>query len=191
MFSYAGERVGLLVTSRALAARSYECLHKFFDCANVAQALKRAVFNLSAGAPHSAQLAMAAAFNESTRGSYALVETLSEYGRRGRSIKKILLQRGFYMVYSGNQEDCGFYLTFAYPGFNAKELLKELLCHGITALPLHLFGSSHPDGLRACVGLLGPKDLDRFEQRIENFARTQARAAKAPWPLTLEANRKD
>lgn len=182
MFSYAGERVGLLVTSPVLADRRYEDLRLYLGCTNVGQALRRAVFNLTAGAPHSAQLALAAAFNECVRGQYELADILSEYGRRAQIIKELLVRHGFRILYTDSPDDNGFYLTFAYPGFSAEQLLNELLCHGITALPLHLFGSSHKDGLRACVGLLETKDMKRFEQRIKTFSQAQKRATKLHGP---------
>jgi aspartate/methionine/tyrosine aminotransferase len=191
MFSYAGERVGLLVTSRALGARSYEFLRRFFGCVQVGQALKRAVFNLTAGAPHSAQLALAAAFNDCTRGEYDLMNVLSEYGRRADAVREILVQHRFSVLYTDDPGDNGFYLTFAYPGFSAEWLLKELLCHGIAALPLRLFGSSHPEGLRACVGLLKSTDLERLKQRIKAFSQTQKQTTVTSRPLTLRTNGKE
>ena len=179
MFSYAGERVGLLVTSSALAGRSYEPLRRFFGCTNVGQAIRRSIFNLTAGAPHSAQLAVAAALNAASSGEYQLVEALSEYGRRALELRQILVQNGFRLLYTDVEDDHGFYLTFTYPGLSSTRLLRELLYHGITALPLSLFGSSHPDGLRACVGLLSPKDMARLKQRIRSFAGAQAQAGVA------------
>jgi aspartate/methionine/tyrosine aminotransferase len=189
MLSYAGERLGLLVTSRSLAARNYEFLRGFFGCANVGQAITRAIFNLTAGAPHSAQLGVAAAFNAASRGEYDLVGTLAEYGRRARALKDIFVGNGFSLLYT-NGQDPGFYLTFAYPGYNAPNLLKELLYYGITALPLRLFGSSQSDGVRACVGLLGPKEIRRLEQRVRSFSRAHGQAV-TPGLLTLEPNRKE
>jgi aspartate/methionine/tyrosine aminotransferase len=194
MFSYAGERIGVLVTSKALASRSYQDLHRFMGCADVWQAIRRTVFNLTAGAPHSAQLALAAAFNSCTRGEYELVDILAEYGRRARTVKNILLRHKFHLLSSDSSEEDGFYLTFAYPGLNAEVLLRKLLCHGISALPLALFGSSRHDGLRGCVGLLGPKDLARFQQRIKAFSQAQAQAqarAANSLPSSLHTNGKE
>ncbi len=191
MFSYAGERVGLLVTSRALWARSYEFLGRFFGCVQVDQALKRAVFNLTAGAPHSAQLALAAAFNACARGEYDVIRVLSEYGRRADAVREILVQHRFRVLYTDDPGDSGFYLTFAYPGFSAERLLKELLCQGIAALPLRLFGGSHPEGLRGCVGLLGAEDVKRLRQRMKVFSQAQKQTAVVSRPLNAKANGKE
>jgi len=175
MFSYAGERIGVLISSSSLMGRSYDALEEMFSCKRFDLAVKRTIFNLTAGAPHTAQYGVAGILKAINDGKYDLVETLSEYGRRAKAVKSILLHNGFHIVYksNGDESENGFYLTFGFPGLTAAQLLKELLYHGITALPLSVFGSSSKDGLRACVGLLEPKFFSVFERRIQNFSKSK------------------
>jgi len=172
MFSYAGERVGLLITSRSMMNRSYEGLEETFGTSTVRRAINKGVFNVTAGAPHSAQLGIAALLEAISNGEYNLTETLFEYGRRAQAIKDILLRNGFHLIYESDISapvQNGFYFTFGYPGFSGVELLKELLYYGLTALPLSLFGSCRIDGLRACVALVRTDDLPYFEEIVRCF----------------------
>lgn len=173
MFSYAGERIGVLISSSSLMGRSYDALDEMFSCKRFDLAVKRTLFNLTAGAPHTAQYAVAGILKAINDGKYDLVETLSEYGRRAKAVKGILLRNGFHIVYksNGDESENGFYLTFGFPGLTAAQLLKELLYHGITALPLSVFGSTSKDGLRACVGLLEPRFFPLLERRIQDFSK--------------------
>lgn len=175
MFSYAGERIGMLVSSAALMGRDYEAMDEFFGCKNVGRAIKRTIFNLTAGAPHTAQYAIARVLKAINQGQYDFVKILGEYGNRARAVRDILLRNGFYGVYEPIHEESegGFYLTFGFPGLTAAQLLKELLYHGITVLPLSVFGSRHEGGVRACVGLLEQEDMPCFEHRISEFSKSR------------------
>jgi len=175
MFSYAGERIGLLVSSAALMNRDYDAMDEFFGCQNVGRAIKRTIFNLTAGAPHTAQYAIARVLEAINQGQYDFIKVLSEYANRAKIVKDILLRNGFYSVYESarDERDGGFYLTVGYPGLTATQLLKELLYHGVTALPLSIFGSCHKGGVRVCVGLLEQGDLHCFEHRITEFFKSQ------------------
>jgi aspartate/methionine/tyrosine aminotransferase len=175
MFSYAGERIGVLASSSSLMGRSYDALEELFSCKRVDLAVKRTLFNLTAGAPHTAQYAVAGILKAINDGKYDLVQNLSEYGRRAKAVKSILLRNGFHTIYksSCDESEHGFYLTFGFPGLTAAQLLKELLYHGITALPLSAFGSCSKDGLRACVGLLEPRFFPLLERGIQEFSRSR------------------
>jgi aspartate/methionine/tyrosine aminotransferase len=174
MLSYAGERIGLLATSQRMMRRRYDYLEPAFGTKEVGAALKRTIFNLTAGAPHSAQYAVAALLDAINAGEYDLERGLAAYSQRAKQIKGVLIDNGFYLIYESAERSTsgdGFYLTFGYPGFDAMRLLKELLYYGVTALPLQLFGSSRSDGLRGCVALIDQQNLRVLEERITRFRR--------------------
>ena len=174
MFSYAGERVGLILSSPALMERHYAGLEETFGTTHVRRAINKSVFNLTAGAPHSAQYGVAALLSAITDGEFDLSEELSEYGRRAEAVKEVFMRNGFHLIYDEDgigPVQHGFYFTFGYPGFSGVELLRELLYYGLTALPLEIFGSCRPDGLRACVALVRDADMPRLAERVERFRR--------------------
>jgi aspartate/methionine/tyrosine aminotransferase len=174
MLSYAGERIGLLATSQQMMRRRYDGLEPTFGTKEVGAALKRAIFNLTAGAPHSAQYAVAALLEAINAGEYDLERSLATYSQMAKQIKRVLIDNGFYLIYESAERSTsgdGFYLTFGYPGFDAMRLLKELLYYGVTALPLQLFGSSRSDGLRGCVALIDQQNLRVLAERITRFRR--------------------
>src|SRR5262249_52722574 len=151
MLSYAGERIGALATSRQLMRRRYNGLETAFGTNEVGAALKRTIFNLTAGAPHSAQYAVAALLEALNPGGYDLARSLAAYSQRAKEIKRALVDNGFHLIYEsaeGSTSGDGFYFTFGYQGFNAIQLFRELLYYEVAALPLQLFGSSRSDGLR-------------------------------------------
>ena len=172
MLSYAGERIGVLATSRQMMRRRYDGLEPTFGTKEVGAALKRTIFNLTAGAPHSAQYAVAAILETINAGEYDLERSLAAYSQRAKKIKTVLIDNGFYLIYESAERSTsgdGFYFTFGYPGFDAMGLFKELLYYGVTALPLQLFGSSHSDGLRGCVALIDKQNLRVLAERITRF----------------------
>jgi aspartate/methionine/tyrosine aminotransferase len=174
MLSYAGERIGVLATSQQMMRRRYDGLEPTFGTKEVGAALKRTIFNLTAGAPHSAQYAVAALLEAINAGEYDLERSLATYSQRAKRIKRVLIDNGFYLIYESaerNTSGDGFYLTFGYPGFDAMRLLKELLYYGVTALPLQLFGSSRSDGLRGCVALIDQQNLRVLAERLTRFRR--------------------
>ncbi len=174
MLSYAGERIGVLAASQQMMRRRYDGLEPTFGTKEVGAALKRTIFNLTAGAPHSAQYAVAALLEAINAGKYDLDRSLAAYSQRAKQIKRVLIDNGFYLIYESAEcstSGDGFYLTFGYPGFDAMRLLKELLYYGVTALPLQLFGSSRSDGLRACVALIDQQNLSVLAERITRFRR--------------------
>jgi aspartate/methionine/tyrosine aminotransferase len=172
MFSYAGERVGLILSSSALMERHYAGLEETFGTSHVRRAINKSVFNLTAGAPHSAQYGIAALLTAVTDGEYDLSRELSAYGRRAEAVKEVFAENGFHLIYESDVSgpvQHGFYFTFGYPGFNGVELLRELLHYGLTALPLEIFGSCRADGLRACVALVRDEDMPKLAARAARF----------------------
>ncbi len=174
-FSYAGERLGVMVISDALYGKSYPDLKPYFGTDNLGHAMVYgAVYALSSGTSHSAQYAMAAILKACNDGTYNLVEGVIDYRDKARVMKKLFIDNGFKIVYDKDEDQPlsdGFYFTISYPGFTGEELIEELLYYGISAISLAITGSQRLEGLRACVSLVDKKQFPELEERLKMFAK--------------------
>jgi aspartate/methionine/tyrosine aminotransferase len=172
-FSYAGQRVGLMVISDALFKRKYPDLKRYFNSDSFGNAvIFGALYALSAGTSHSAQYALSAILKSINDGSYDFVEGVKEYGEKAKIMKKLFVQNGFHIVYDKDMDEPiadGFYFTISYPGYSGVELLDELLHYGISAISLAITGSEKTEGLRACVSQVGREQFHDLEKRLKSF----------------------
>ncbi|TKG88498.1 pyridoxal phosphate-dependent aminotransferase [Puteibacter caeruleilacunae] len=172
IFSYAGQRCGMMVISDKLYERDYPNLKPRFDCHGFGNTiLQRALYSLSSGTSHSAQYALAAMFKAANDGEFKFVEEIKEYGERAKIMKKLFTDNGFYIVYDkdGNEKVAdGFYFTIAYPGMTGGELLEKMLFYGISAITLGNTGSER-EGLRACVSHVQRSQFEDLEKRLTQF----------------------
>ena len=171
MLSYAGERVGFLIGNEGLLSASSSSLARMSGLESVSRTCSSMVFNLTGGAPHSAQFGVARALDAINQGKIDLERVLSVYAERARSLKNLLLKNGFYLIYAdeASRDANGFYVCFGYPGLSGQQLLRRLLIYGVTVLPLALFGSERSDGVRACVGRLDERAMAMLAKRITGF----------------------
>lgn len=172
-FSYAGQRVGMMVVSGDVFNRSYPDLKRYFTSDIFGHALiYGTLYALSAGTCHSAQYALAAMLKAANDGTYNFVEIVRDYGEKAAIMKKLFIDHGFKLVYEKDLDEAiadGFYFTISYPGFTGSELISELLYYGISAISLDLTGSSGKDGLRACVSMVDRGQFSDLELRLNNF----------------------
>jgi aspartate/methionine/tyrosine aminotransferase len=172
VFSYAGQRIGLIVVSDKLFHRKFSNLASFFGSEEFGHSIiYGALYSLSAGSSHSSQYAMAAMLKAANDGSFHFVEDTSEYGKRAQVMKKIFIDNGFYIVYDKDEDKPladGFYFTINYPGFTGCELMEELLYYGISSVTLDITGSTK-EGLRACVSQFHPSQTDDLSKRLTLF----------------------
>ncbi|MBN1159015.1 MAG: pyridoxal phosphate-dependent aminotransferase [Bacteroidales bacterium] len=173
VFSYAGQRIALMVISDGLFNRRYPGLKRFYTSEVLGHTMiYGALYALSAGAPHSAQKAVAAILKAANDGTYNILNDIRQYGERARYIKKVFTDNGFRIVYDRDQDvpiADGFYFTISYPGFTGSELLEKLLHYGISAITLDITGSNRAEGLRACVSQTGPELYRDLEERLRIF----------------------
>lgn len=173
VFSYAGQRVGILAMSDKVFSRKVENFKKYFPSDMFGPALIYGVFYAAcAGTHHSGQYALAAMLQAVNDGEYNYREPLLEYATRAKAMKKAFTDHGFKLVYDKDEDEPiadGFYFTFSYPGFTGEELLKELLFYGVSAISLSITGSERLEGLRACVSQVYMDDLPLLEGRLEKF----------------------
>lgn len=172
-FSYAGQRVGMMVISDQLYQRRFPELKRFYSSDEFGYAMiYGALYSLSSGTSHSAQYGLAAMLKAANEGKFNFVEVVKEYGKRAAIIKKIFKENGFNIVYDKDEDQPladGFYFTFSYPGLSGIELLERLLYYGISAISLDITGSERKEGLRACMSQISREQIPDLEKRLKKF----------------------
>jgi aspartate/methionine/tyrosine aminotransferase len=172
IFSYAGQRCGLMVISDVLFKRDYPDLQKRFGGTDFGSTITlRLLYALSSGTSHSAQWALAAMMKAASEGRFNFVEDVKEYGEKAKVMKKLFLENGFDIVYKndlGQPIADGFYFTISYPGMTGNQLVANLLYYGISAIALDNTGSNE-EGIRACVSFVKREQFGDLEQRLKLF----------------------
>jgi aspartate/methionine/tyrosine aminotransferase len=172
-FSYAGERIAMLVVSDKVWNMKAPDLKRFYSSDQVGNALVfGTIYALSSGTSHSAQYALTAILNAVNDGKLNFVEYVKEYGEKAKVMKKMFTDNGFQIVYDKDLGDPiadGFYFTVSYPGLSGDELLKEFMYYGVSAIALATTGSERTEGLRACTSLIQREQFPVLEQRLKQF----------------------
>ena len=176
IFSYAGQRIGMMITSEKLRNRRYPNLKNYFTSDVLGHFIPYGVlYATTAGTSHSSQYALAATLKAVNDGEIDFVKVLHAYGEKARLMKALFLKYGFYIVYEDEDRELadGFYFTIAYPNLTSGELMKEFLYYGISAISLAITGSDNPNGLRACVSFVRLDQMAMLEERLKAFAKAQ------------------
>jgi aspartate/methionine/tyrosine aminotransferase len=172
-FSYAGQRIAVMVISNDLFHRKYPDLLRYFASDMFGYAMIfGALYSLSAGASHSAQFGIAAILKAANDGKFNIQDEVREYAERAKIMKELFKKYGFYIVYDRDIDvpiSDGFYFTIGYPGLSGPELLEHLLYYGISAISLNITGSERTDGLRACVSQISRDQFGLLEERLKSF----------------------
>ena len=173
IFSYAGQRIGLMAISDHLFNRSYPDLTRYYSSDKFGHSvIFGALYSLSAGVTHSTQFGLAALLKAINDGNYKYRDDVLEYGEKARIMKDLFVSNGFKIVYDRDLDEPladGFYFTISYPGMSGGELLEELIYYGISAISLDITGSERKEGLRACVSLVPRKQFGDLEHRLRKF----------------------
>ena len=172
IFSYAGQRIGMMAISKKLFSRDYPDLQERFKGTTFGAIITlRLLYSFSSGTCHSAQWALAAMFKAANNGEFNFVEGVKAYGERAKEMKRLFLENGFKVVYEndlGVPIADGFYFTIGYPGMTGNELVANLLFYGISAIALDNTGSDE-EGIRACVSFVLPHQFGDLEERLKLF----------------------
>jgi len=173
VFSYAGQRIGMMAISDHLYDRQYPDLLRYYSTDKFGHSLVfGALYGLSAGVAHSVQYGLAALLKAVNDGSYRFIDDVKEYGEKARVMKALFISSGFRILYDTDLDEPiadGFYFTISYPGMTSSKLLEELLYYGISAISLDITGSKKVGGLRACVSHVSRKQFGDLETRLKNF----------------------
>ncbi len=172
-FSYAGQRIGMMIISDELFERKFPDLKRFYKTDGFGYSMiYGALYSLSSGTSHSAQYGLAAMLKAANDGEFNFVERVKEYGERAKIMKKLFTDNGFNIVYDKDEDQPladGFYFTISYPGMIGDELLEKLLYYGISAIALSTTGSERTEGLRACVSQIQREQFKDLEYRLKVF----------------------
>ncbi len=172
-FSYAGQRIGMMIISEPLYHRHYPDLKRYYPSDEFGYAMiYGALYSLSAGVSHSSQYALYGILKAANEGKYNFVEQVREYGRKAAIMKALFTKYGFRIVYDKDVDEPladGFYFTVSYPGLKGVELVEELLYYGIGAISLEITGSTRKEGIRACVSQVMPDQFKDLEDRLKRF----------------------
>jgi aspartate/methionine/tyrosine aminotransferase len=172
VFSYAGQRIGVIVISDALYHRHFPYLEERLKVHGFGNAIvHRVLYSLTSGTSHSAQYALAAMFKAANDGSFNFIEGVKEYGEKAKIMKKLFIDNGFKIVYDSDLDQPigdGFYFTISYPDMTGAELMHMLLYYGISAISLSNTGSTL-EGLRACVSHVKRDQFDDLKVRLQQF----------------------
>ncbi|MDD3738318.1 MAG: pyridoxal phosphate-dependent aminotransferase [Lentimicrobiaceae bacterium] len=172
-FSYAGQRIGVMVISDKLFNTESENLVQYFGNSKFGRAIVfGTVYSLSSGTAHSAQYALAAMLKATNDGVYNFRDDVIEYGEKARIMKKLFTDNGFKIVYDKDLDEPvadGFYFTISYPGLSGEQLIEALIYYGVSAISLRITGSERTEGLRACVSLVYRDQFPDLEKRLIQF----------------------
>jgi len=172
-FSYAGQRIGMMVISDKLFSREYNTLATTFgNPAFGYNLIYKILYALSSGVTHSAQYGLAAMLKAVNNGEFKFISEVKIYGERAKAMKKLFIDNGFTIVYDKDEDKPladGFYFTFSYKNMSGAELLERLLYYGISAIGLGITGSDHTEGLRACVSQTDKSQFKDLEKRLKRF----------------------
>ncbi|MCU0460560.1 MAG: pyridoxal phosphate-dependent aminotransferase [Bacteroidales bacterium] len=172
VFSYAGQRIGMIAISDHLFTRSYPDLLRYYSSEKFGHSLIfGALYGLSAGVCHSVQYGLTALLKAVNDGTYKYRDDLQEYAEKAAIMKELFVRNGFSITYDKDLDEPiadGFYFTVSYPGMKGKDLLRELLSYGISAITLDITGSER-EGLRACVSLVPRQMFGDLGIRLKKF----------------------
>ncbi len=173
MFSYAGQRIGIMAISDRLFTKSYPDLLRYYSSDRYGHSvIFGALYALSAGVCHSAQFGLAALLKAVNDGTYKYRNDVMEYGKKAAIMKNLFISNNFAITYDTDLDvpiADGFYFTISYPEMKGKDLLRELLRYGISAITLDITGSGR-EGLRACVSMVSREQLGDLEVRLKKFS---------------------
>ncbi len=172
IFSYAGQRIGMMIFSNRSYSRKYPNLKNYFTSDTLGHFIPYGVlYATTAGTSHTAQYALAKMLKAVNDNQLNFTEALHFYSEKAKKMKEIFLKYGFYIVYNDENRELadGFYFTIAYPGLTSAEIMRKFLYYGISAISLAITGSENPNGLRACVSFVRMEQIPVLEERLKEF----------------------
>ncbi|MDR0618572.1 MAG: pyridoxal phosphate-dependent aminotransferase [Bacteroidales bacterium] len=171
-FSYAGQRMGMMVISDKLFKTKFPDFERFYSSTEFGHTMVfETIYPLSSGTAHSPQYGLAAILKAANDGQYNFVQETRVYADKARELKRMFLANGFHIVYDHDieqQVSDGFYFTVGYGSLSGDELLHNLLYFGVSAISLSITGSER-QGIRICVSLVSTSSFPELERRLQMF----------------------
>ena len=173
IFSYAGQRMALVVIGDKLFVRQYPALaERYHDAGVFGQTLTASIlYMITSGCTASTQYAYARMMDLSCDGVIDFVEDIRVYELRASMMKEIFCRNGFHVVYDRDVTQPvgdGFFFTLGYGSLTGGELLRELLYYGVSCISLSTTGSLQ-NGVRACTSRMKEELYPVLEARMKAF----------------------
>lgn len=174
IFSYAGQRIGVLCVGEGLYNRVFPALAARYGGTGIfGLTITGGILDmLTSGCTASTQWGLAAMMNSSCEGELNFVEEISGYGTRAARMKAIFLRNGFSISYESDGRGPiadGFFFTLSYPGMDSATLVDELIAYGVSTVSLDKMGSSR-HGVRVCSSRIEGGQFPLLEERMAAFA---------------------
>lgn len=173
IFSYAGQRIGLVCMSQKVYERKYDNLYKIYDIPAFGDAyIMGVLYCMSSGTSHSAQYAFAEMLGKAADGELNFVSHCRQYAIKAKKAKEIFLENGFHIIYEYDGDKPiadGFFFTIGYKDMSATELQLELLRYGVASISLKSTGSEQ-NGVRICVSMIKEESqFDKLNKLLRKF----------------------
>ena len=173
VFSYAGQRVGIMLISDGLYSREYPDLLRIGNNANLGPALVQdGVYIVSAGASHTAQYGLAGMLKSVNDGKFSLLDRVKIYGERAVEMKKFFLESGFEILYDKDgAEDIadGFFFTVTFPTLSDEEMIRKFFRCGLGTVSLNIMGAKEKSGLRISTSKVDKKQFNELQHRLRAY----------------------
>jgi len=170
IFSYAGQRISVTISSESLMNKKYPYLKKYFNSKTIRRAfIHGGIYPTTAGVPQTTQHALAAFFETACTGEFDFLDSLKVYKERAIKAKEIFLKNGFTLAYPddrGKPLGDGFYFTIQRGNLESGKLLYCMLQFGIAGIPLDITGSKKK-GVRICISLVHQDQYGELTNRIQ------------------------
>ena len=173
IFSYAGQRIAVTAVSDKLFDRIYPALAEryggtgHFGSTFIADIL----YMITSGCTHAVQYALTAMYKAASDGKLDFVAETREYERRAARMKDIFRKNGFHVVYDKDVDEQvgdGFFFTIGYGSMQSGELIRELMCYGVSSISLVTTGSEQ-HGIRACASRMTEPQFAVLDERLSAF----------------------
>ena len=175
IFSYAGQRIGVLCVGEELYNRTFPALAARYGGTGIfGLTITGGILDMiTSGCTASTQWGLAAMMDSSCAGSLNFLEDISGYSTRAARMKEIFLRNGFSISYESDGRGPiadGFFFTLSYPGMDSATLVDELIAYGVSTVSLDKMGSCR-HGVRVCSSRIEGGQFPLLEERMEAFAR--------------------
>jgi len=173
IFSYAGQRMALVCIGDVLFDRHFPALaERYHDSGVFGPTFIASIqYMITSGATATTQYGYAEMLKLSCEGKINFVEDTKEYAIRAQKMKKIFCDNGFQITYPKDVTEeigDGFFFSLSYPGMTGSELVKELICYGVSSINLDTTGSLQ-QGVRACTSRMREELYPVLADRMAQF----------------------
>ncbi len=174
IFSYAGERIGLVCISKDVYNLQSDALLSTYATNVLGDSYVYGLLgNITAGTANAAQFALTAMLDAACDGGIDFIDDAREYDLRSALAKQTFIEAGFNIIYKRDDDDRnisnGICFTIGYDNMTSVELQKNLLAFGISTLSLLPTGSKRYGVTVSVASLTSPDRFADMQNRLRLF----------------------